>query len=187
MSKVFGSKKPVTKKSVKTTDEESLASIHSKLEAMGISKPSKPKYHIELPNGQTIVQTVPKSGSHCFWCKCPPQPNTCPLALPVGFDKSQQKFICEGSFCSANCAIAYGQNQQSVKYRDSLGLLYTLLKKLKGKVPFLQASKDWKLLQDFGGPMQPNEYHNDHFVLTAEDVGNYNESVIMSSQTFILI
>jgi hypothetical protein len=189
MSKVFGTRKPTTKKP-KVSEEESLAAINNKLEALGISKPSKPKYHIELPNGQTIVQTSPKNCSHCFWCRSASDEKILQLGLPVGLEKISGKFICEGSFCSPNCAMAFCYDQSSVKYRDSLGLLFDLLKRINGekRVPMLKPSQDWKLLLDFGGPMELEIFHKERYTLTKEDHQSvYDNNTKLNSQTFVLL
>lgn len=185
MSKSFGVKK-TSKKSAKISDEETLATINDKLEALGFSKPSKPKYEKQLPNGQTMIEVLQNNtkNCHCFWCKQNIEWQS--IGCPIGFNKEQQKYVVEGQYCSVNCIIAFIYDQYSVKYRDSLIYLCDLYYKIK-KIPLdVKPALDWKCLITFNGPISIEIFRKNLIILTDSEIESYNEYIIPSITNYII-
>lgn len=185
MSKSFGVKK-TSKRVAKISDEETLATINDKLEALGFSKPSKPKYEKQLPNGQTIIE-IPQQNSqncHCFWCKHPISIQS--IGLPINLNKENGKYITEGQYCSLNCIIAFIYDQTSVKYRDSIIYVCDIFYKIKGTVASITPAMDWKCLTMFNGPLTIDIFRKDHISLNEKEIEIYNKLVQPSTTNYII-
>jgi hypothetical protein len=186
MSKSFGVVKKTSKRTAKISDEETLATINDKLEALGFSKPSKPKYEKQLPNGQVIIeisQTNTKN-CHCFWCK--QNMDWQSIGCPIGFNKESNKYVVEGQYCSINCIVAFVYDQSSVKYRDSLIYLCELYYKIKKEPLFVKPALDWKCLTTFNGPISVEIFRKDLNLFHQTEIDCYNTLVIPSVTNYIV-
>jgi hypothetical protein len=69
-------------------------------------------------------------------------------------------FHCIGKFCSYNCAMAYNIdiNDESISKRNSL--LYLHYKKTYNKDTIINPAPSWKILKDFGGTVDIDEFRN---------------------------
>ena len=96
----------------------------------------------------------------CFWC-CHGF-NTTAFALPITYDTYKNTFICEGHYCSPECALAFLYNDYSISdssrwYRHSLliqlyGFLYEQY--------IISPAPPKTLLRMFGGPLDIKQYRN---------------------------
>ena len=184
MNKTF-LKKP-GKKTTKVSDDETLQNINNKLEALGISKPQKPKYVQELAAGVNIIQTDPNQSTEevcCFWCRYP----TCQaVGIPLCFHKEKLKYVVEGSFCSFNCCLSYIHDSNSIKYRDSICLLSQLILKLKTRFTVIEPSKHWQLLIPYGGVLTKEQFKQNHITLNEGEYDEYKKIICPSKLTFFV-
>jgi len=96
----------------------------------------------------------------CFWC-CHPFGWT-PAILPISYDAYKNVYLCEGNFCSPECALAY--NYSDIKNTDCIrwnrhALLSNLYSDLyKDRV--LSVAPPRTLLRQFGGPLDIEQYRD---------------------------
>lgn len=126
-------------------------------------------------------------GSVCFWCRLSfkNQPIGCPIRyVPAQTTKicvsetTKEKYVLrqtlpsyespdgyyqtDGIFCSFNCCLSFIQDQQNNPYyTHSKELLYQMYKKIyphtKTKI---QPAPSWRLLTDYGGCLNHDEFRN---------------------------
>ena len=94
--------------------------------------------------------------SKCWWCKY--SYNTSTVELPEYYFNNMFYYI--GKFCSYNCAMAYNIdiNDGNISKRNSL--LYLHYKNTYNKIDKIVSSPSWKILKDFGGTIDIEEYRN---------------------------
>ena len=97
-------------------------------------------------------------GTCCFWC-CHGF-NACVFVLPVTYDTYKNVFICEGHYCSPECALAYLYADVTIS-DSSRWYRHTLLIQLYG---FLydnynvSPAPPRSLLRMFGGPLDIKQF-----------------------------
>lgn len=104
-----------------------------------------------------IVQSFNNmSDSKCWWCAH--IYNTPTVELPEHYFHNM--FHCIGNFCSYNCAMAYNIdiNDENISKRNSL--LYFHYKKTYNNSVTIVPAPSWKILKDFGGTVDIDEYRN---------------------------
>ena len=101
-----------------------------------------------------IIETTNKS--KCWWCKH--SYNMPTVELPEYYFNNIFYYI--GKFCSYNCAMAYNIdiNDENISKRNSL--LYFHCKKTYNRNENIVPSPSWKILKDFGGTIEIEEYRN---------------------------
>jgi hypothetical protein len=164
-------------------------SISSVLENKGISNEAgKHQDVISISEGYKkkiyISRPASKSNTHCYFCRQSFEDH--PIGHPIKIGK--KKYIVEGVFCSFNCIMAFQQEQNSVRYRESSIHFHTLYRELFGKRVDILPSKSWKLLQDYGGELNIQQWRNlvSPFVtLPADLVPLYKSMITESSEMFI--
>jgi hypothetical protein len=95
------------------------------------------------------------SSSKCWWCayNCNPI-----VELPEHYFNNM--FYTNGKFCSYNCAMAYNidLNDENISKRNSL--LYLHYRKTYNITPYIISAPSWKILKDFGGSVDIDEYRS---------------------------
>jgi hypothetical protein len=96
----------------------------------------------------------------CFWC-CHTF-TWAPCVLPIFYDIYNNKYICEGNFCSPECGLAY--NYSNTKILDSAkwtrhSLLYHLYSPLY-KARMLSPAPPRTILRMFGGPLDIEQFRD---------------------------
>jgi len=71
-------------------------------------------------------------------------------------------YLTDGIFCSFNCTLAFiKDNNHDIFYKESHSLLHCLYYDLVGKkITKIIPSPHWRLLKDFGGPFDIEEYRS---------------------------
>lgn len=79
-------------------------------------------------------------------------------------------YLTDGCFCSFNCVLAFiKDNQNNMFYKDSQSLLYSLYYQMIGKkAGKLLPAPHWRLLKDFGGHLDIDEYRRTFNVIEYE-------------------
>lgn len=113
-------------------------------------------------NNKNIINC--NSNLKCWWCKnkfCTPK-----ISLPENYFNG--KFICSGNFCSYNCALSYNLdlNDENVWKRKSL--LIKLYEKTYNCYNKISPSPSWKVLKEYGGTVEIDEYRN-NLILNEEE------------------
>lgn len=127
-------------------------------------------------NATTMNQILQSTTQHitygpltvCFWC-CHPFPWV-PAVLPVSFAHLDNTYVCEGHYCSPECALAYlyGDVQLSDAGRwNRQSLLFDLYKDLYRTTP-LNPAPHRHTLRMFGGPLDIDQFRQ--FVVHSEDL-----------------
>ncbi len=162
--------------------------ISTALETKGISKEmGKHQGVIHISEGykKKIYMSRPSAASvHCYYCR----QNAGEHFIGNPIRMKDQKYMMEGSFCSFNCLLAFQQEQNSVKYRESGILIHYLYRDLFRQPMKVLPSKSWKLLQEYGGEQTVKQWRNlsDPFViLSSEQYKAYQEITTPSSELFI--
>jgi hypothetical protein len=162
--------------------------ISSALETKGISKEmGKHQGIIHISEGykKKIYMSRPTSNNvHCYFCRQSAGPTF--IGNPIRMKGS--KYMIEGCFCSFNCLLAYQQEQTSVKYRECGLLTHYLFREVYQHPLKLDASKSWKLLQEYGGQLTLKQWRSlcDSFViLTPDEYERYSQLILPSSELFI--
>ena len=101
-----------------------------------------------------IIETT--NYSKCWWCAY--NYNLPPVELPEYYFNNIFYYI--GKFCSYNCAMAYNidMNDENISKRNSL--LYFHYKLTYNKYDIITSAPSWKILKDFGGTIDIEEYRN---------------------------
>lgn len=94
------------------------------------------------------------SDSRCWWCAY--SYTTPTVELPEHFFHNM--FHCIGKFCSYNCAMSYNIdiNDENISKRSSL--LYLHFKNTYNDSKKIIPAPSWKILKDFGGTVDIEEY-----------------------------
>jgi hypothetical protein len=102
------------------------------------------------------VQPLVNNNSKCWWCTY--SFDTPAVELPEHYYNNL--FFSSGKFCSYNCAMAYNIdiNDENVSKRNSL--LYLHYKKTYNTDILINPSPSWKILKDYGGTIDINDYRN---------------------------
>jgi hypothetical protein len=166
-----------------TNSDESLHKLTTTLEFVGISKiKAKPFETIVISddlslkmfitpnervltiNNATDKVQLNKSRKHCCWyCRHNIPSDWHPLGIPIKFCKEQNAFDCDGIFCSFNCIVAYLQEHNQYRYKDSTVLLLMMYRHIFQKhrdITKITPSPSWKLLKEYGGHLTIEEYRN---------------------------
>ena len=100
--------------------------------------------------------------SKCWWCKY--SYNSPTVELPEYYFNNM--FYYTGKFCSYNCAMAFNidMNDENISKRNSL--LYFHCKKTYNKNDNIIPSPSWKILKDFGGTVDIEEYRKNFITNT---------------------
>lgn len=103
---------------------------------------------------------------HCWWCRH--QFDNVPIGLPLrkhnhpstDLDEGYSPvcFEVEGVFCSFCCALAYCNEQTSIHYKDSRGLLYELQYDMFGTTHTITPAQDWRYLKAYGGKLTIDKF-----------------------------
>jgi len=120
---------------------------------------------LEKDNDDNLLYNVSEDdtkNTKCWWCRY--SFTTPQVSLPEIFYKN--KFKTFGVFCSYNCALSYNIdiNDESISKRTSL--LYYLYKKTYKKDIIINKASDWRVLQDYGGPISIDEFRN-NFIMNS--------------------
>ena len=96
------------------------------------------------------------NNTKCWWCRY--SFDTCIVSLPENYINN--KFLTFGVFCSYNCALSYNIdiNDENISKRSSL--LNFMYKKTYNTIPNIIRAPDWRILQDYGGPISIEEFRN---------------------------
>lgn len=98
----------------------------------------------------------------CWWCRYSfESPQVC---LPETIFRNKIKSF--GVFCSYNCALSYNINLNDENISKRSSLLNYLYKKTYNKNVEIIKAPDWKILQDYGGPISIDEYRK-NFILNS--------------------
>lgn len=86
-------------------------------------------------------------------------------------------YLTDGCFCSFNCTLAYiKDNNHDLFYKDSQSLLNSLYYHMIGKkVGKLFPAPHWRLLKDFGGPLDIVEFRQSFNVIDYEFMFNIKD------------
>lgn len=106
-------------------------------------------------------QAFPTTWDHnCWWC-CH-KFKTCPVGLPIRFDKSTNSYHMHGMFCSYNCACAYAISTDRVETSRPL-LFRMLMKEYKDvKKSTIEPAPHYTTLATFGGPLTIDAFRQQH-------------------------
>lgn len=160
-------------------NDDSLHKLTTSLEFVGISKiKAKPFETIVInddlslkmfitpnTNDKTVDKMqLNKTRKHCCWyCRHNVPSDWHPLGIPIKFSKEQNTFECDGIFCSFNCIVAYLQEHNQYRYKDSnvlLLMMYRHIFKKHRDITKIVPSPSWKLLKEYGGHLSIDEYRN---------------------------
>ena len=197
------SKQPFQRES----DESSRVALTSNLQQLGLSYVK----HKNLPTiithkdmeAKKIAQQLivcPDSSQertldscHCWYCRlC--IPSLCsPLSLPYEFNQ-QDKFTCEGIYCSFNCMKAY-LNEYGMyhhKYKNSSIYLATMYTKIFGtdhSYLDIKPSPSWKFQRRYGGHLSDDEYRAEIQLNSYQSLQQFCKQSIkleISSELFVM-
>lgn len=121
----------------------------------------------------------------CYFCHR--KFNSVSLGLPVKIDNN--KFICDGIFCSFNCMYSFIDENNSSLYRECRYLIPILYKRIFGKYPETKINKSphWRLRTEYGGILSDTEYESNLQSLSFEDINCLkvlNEEVSLVSKIY---
>ncbi len=179
---------PIRKKRGKRVQEDVLVSLTNKLQAHGISK-SRLEHRINehLNERQKIIYCTPEEGSNCFWCKYKITPDIIILGIPIWTEVTDvTKYAVEGNFCSLNCIKAYCKSNTSVRYRDSLNLLYLLWKELGWDIRNVEVAANWLTIDKFGGDISHDEFRKNFITLPQRRKTDYEKNIIYLGKIYIV-
>lgn len=156
---------------------------------------------------------LPRSTSKpCWWCRH--SFNTLPVGCPIKYhppthinaidksrfvehlssmnispvDNSTDFFETEGLFCSLSCTKAYILDQlaktESPKYKTSLGLISLLRFKMEGVKDTVSVSPSWKMLIEYGGPLNIQEYRSSVGFTEYVETTNLRRPYLFSSSQY---
>jgi len=110
---------------------------------------------------QSNKQAFPTSWDHnCWWC-CH-KFKTCPVGLPIRFEKSTNSYNMHGFFCSYNCACAYAISTGRAEKSRPL-LFRILMKQYKDvKKSTVEPAPHYTALAAFGGPLTIDAFRQQH-------------------------
>jgi len=132
---------------------------------------------ISMEQRDTTCVTVPiftktgraypeKTKIACWWCKC--AFSTRPVGCPYKENFKKKVYICEGIFCSFSCAMAYGNDSNSNRFRFCGSKLLLMRKSMLGvpySIPLLPAHH-WSCLKKYGGHMSLQAFRAKNCVRT---------------------
>jgi hypothetical protein len=133
----------------------------------------------EKPGKPSVIEISENNTSKCWWDKN--LFNTPAVEMPENYFNNI--FNCTGKFCSWECMMAYNIdiNDENISKRTSLiNLMY---KKTFGEFRKIKAAPSWKILDDFGGVTNINDYRDN---LTFNHVEyNYIKPPIISRISYV--
>ena len=116
---------------------------------------------IKKSNKPSIQPLNNDDPSKCWWCSY----NSNPIVeLPEHYFNNM--FYMTGKFCSYNCAMAYNidLNDENISKRNSL--LYLHYKKTYNTEPNIIVAPSWKVLKEFGGSLDIDEFRSNFITHT---------------------
>jgi hypothetical protein len=146
---------------------DSANKLHTTLEIGGFAHTtSKPIDTIVFSDDVTIklfASPINKARGHvrCWYCRTIIPQDWCPLGIPIKYIEKTKQFVTEGIVCSFNCMCGYVQENHNFRYKDSGHLIYMLYRRIFNcHVPTIDIlpSPSWKLLKEYGGNMDIDEY-----------------------------
>ncbi len=123
---------------------------------------------------------IPCEGnSKCWWDKKPF--NTPVLEMPESYFNGI--FTTTGKFCSWECMMAYNIDMNDMNVSKRKSLINQMYMKTYGTFKEIKQAPSWKILDDYGGPIDINEFRNS---LTFADIEyNYIKPPIISRISYV--
>ena len=113
------------------------------------------------------------SQTACFWCCYPFAGDS--IILPISYDAYKNIFICEGNYCSPECALAHNYSNNKIS-ESTMWNRHSLLNFMYGELykdKILSPAPPKSLLRLFGGPLDIQQYR--------EYISDTNEIVLCES------
>jgi hypothetical protein len=133
----------------------------------------------EKPGKPSVIEMLENNTSKCWWDNN--YFNTPVVEMPENFFNGI--FNCTGKFCSWECMMAYNIdiNDENISKRTSL--IYLMYKKTFGEFRKIKSAPSWKILDDFGGVININDFRDN---LTFNHVDyNYIKPPIISRISYV--
>jgi len=120
----------------------------------------KPVFNTELLRDILANNISDKYSEHtaCFWCCHTFEWSAC--VLPMYFDTYKNLYVCEGNFCTPECALAWlyaDKLSDNLKWNRHV-LLYSMYSGLYSGEKELSPAPPRQLLRLFGGKLDINQY-----------------------------
>jgi hypothetical protein len=159
------------------TTAETLDCITAKLSTLGISKttPHKVSQQITLSDGTKIIESAPEY-KKCNWCKNPQKEFY--WGVPLWIQPDGKTFAVEPAYCSLNCLFAFLNYTDSVKYKDSQGLLHLLLNLIGVEPKEVVPAEHWTKQKEFGGDMEEDQYKCGWLVMSKKQSEEWKKLVV---------
>lgn len=112
----------------------------------------------ELNDDKIIINEVRnKDDVKCWWCKN--YFDSPSVSLPENYFNN--KFMCVGTFCSYNCALAYNNDLNDDNVWKRTSLLNLFYNKTYNEKKDIIPSPHWKTLKEFGGILSLEDFRNE--------------------------